>query len=225
MAVVLDPRTGDVLAMAMRPTFNPNAFLDVPSSDAWRNRAVTDPFEPGSTFKAILAAAALEEGVVRPDDRIYAENGAITLAGTTIRDWKKYGWLTFAEVLQNSSNVGSIKVGMSLGRERYYRVHEGVRLRRADRRRPRRREPRAAARAAALVAPVAADDVDRSGNLGDGAPAGDGVRRHRERRHADAAPPRPVDASTPTARRLAASKPRRCGRSSRRPPRGRSRIC
>jgi cell division protein FtsI (penicillin-binding protein 3) len=121
IAVVLEPRTGDVLAMAMRPTFNPNTFLDVPSSDYWRNRAVTDPFEPGSTFKAIMAAAALEEGVIRPDDRIYAENGAITLAGTTIRDWKKYGWLTFAEVLQNSSNVGSIKVGLSLGRDRYYR--------------------------------------------------------------------------------------------------------
>ena len=121
MAVVLEPRTGDILAMAVRPTFNPNAFLDVRSSDAWRNRVVTDPFEPGSTFKAILAASALEEGVVKPEDRIYAENGSITLAGTTIRDWKKYGWLTFAEVLQNSSNVGSIKVGLSLGRDRYYR--------------------------------------------------------------------------------------------------------
>jgi len=121
MAVVLEPRTGDVLAVAIRPTFNPNTFLDVPSSDYWRNRAVTDPFEPGSTFKVIMAAAALEEGVVRPEDRIFAENGAITLAGTTIRDWKKYGWLTFAEVLQNSSNVGSIKVGLSLGRDRYYR--------------------------------------------------------------------------------------------------------
>jgi len=59
--------------------------------------------------------------VVRPDDQIYAENGAITLAKTTIRDWKKYGWLTFSEVLQYSSNVGSIKVGLQLGRERYYR--------------------------------------------------------------------------------------------------------
>ncbi len=84
-------------------------------------RAIPDPFEPGSTFKVILAAAALEEGVVRPDERIYAENGSITLAGTTIHDWKKYGWLTFSEVLQNSSNVGSIKVGLALGRERYYR--------------------------------------------------------------------------------------------------------
>ena len=121
MVVAMDPRTGDVLALAIRPTFNPNTFLDVPSRDHWRNRAVTDPFEPGSTFKVILAAAALEEGVVRPDDRIWAENGRITIARTTIRDWKKYGWLTFGEVLQNSSNVGSIKVGLALGRERYYR--------------------------------------------------------------------------------------------------------
>jgi cell division protein FtsI (penicillin-binding protein 3) len=121
MAVVMDPRTGDVLAMAIRPTFNPNTFLEVPSREHWRNRAVTDPFEPGSTFKVILAAAALEEGVVRPEDSIWAENGRITIARTTIHDWKKYGWLTFAEVLQNSSNVGSIKVGLSLGRERYYR--------------------------------------------------------------------------------------------------------
>jgi cell division protein FtsI (penicillin-binding protein 3) len=121
MVVALEPRTGDVLAIAIRPTFNPNTFLDVPSRDHWRNRAVTDPFEPGSTFKVILAAAALEERVTRPDELIWAENGRITIAKTTIHDWKKYGWLTFAEVLQNSSNVGSIKVGLALGRERYYR--------------------------------------------------------------------------------------------------------
>ena len=121
MAVVMEPRTGDILALAIRPTFNPNAFSDAPSRDAWRNRAVTDPFEPGSTFKVILAAAALEEGVVRPDDRIYAENGQLTIARTVIHDWKKFGWLTFTEVLQNSSNVGSMKVGLSLGKERYYK--------------------------------------------------------------------------------------------------------
>jgi cell division protein FtsI (penicillin-binding protein 3) len=121
MAIAMDPRTGDVLALALRPTFNPNAFLDVASRDVWRNRAVTDPFEPGSTFKVILAAAALEEGVVRPDDRIWAENGQLTIARTTIHDWKKFGWLTFGEVLQNSSNVGSMKVGLALGADRYYR--------------------------------------------------------------------------------------------------------
>ncbi|HEV8473866.1 MAG TPA: penicillin-binding transpeptidase domain-containing protein [Methylomirabilota bacterium] len=120
MAIAMDPRTGDVLALAIRPAFNPNAVLDVPSREVWHNRAVTDPFEPGSTFKVILAAAALEEGVVRPDERIWAENGQLTIAKTTVRDWKKFGWLTFAEVLQNSSNVGSMKVGMALGRDRYY---------------------------------------------------------------------------------------------------------
>jgi cell division protein FtsI (penicillin-binding protein 3) len=125
MAIAMDPRTGDLLALAIRPAFNPNAFLDVPSRDVWRNRAVTDPFEPGSTFKVILAAAALEEGVVRPDDRIYAENGQLTIAKTTIHDWKKFGWLTFGEVLQNSSNVGSMKVGLALGRDRYHRYMTG----------------------------------------------------------------------------------------------------
>ena len=121
MAVVMEPQSGDLLAVAIRPTFNPNTFTSVPSRDVLRNRAVTDPFEPGSTFKVILAAAALEEGVVRPEDSIYAENGSITIAKTKIRDWKKYGWLTFGEVLQNSSNVGVIKVGQALGSDRYYR--------------------------------------------------------------------------------------------------------
>src|SRR5205823_12156456 len=121
MAVALDPRTGDVLALALRPTFNPNAFLDVPSREVWRNRAITDPFEPGSTFKVIMAAAALEEGVVRPTDRFYGENGKIKVASAVISDWKPFGWLTFSEVLQNSSNVGSIKAGMQLGKERYYK--------------------------------------------------------------------------------------------------------
>jgi cell division protein FtsI (penicillin-binding protein 3) len=120
MAVVMEPRTGDILAVAIRPTFNPNTFAEAPRETV-RNRAVSDPFEPGSTFKIIMAAAALEEGVVKPTDRIYGENGSITIARTTIRDWKKQGWMTFAEVLQQSSNVGSIKVGMAIGKETYYR--------------------------------------------------------------------------------------------------------
>jgi cell division protein FtsI (penicillin-binding protein 3) len=124
MAVAIDPRTGEVLAMAIRPTFNPNSFSTATDEER-RNRAVTDPFEPGSTFKVILAAAALEEGVVRPGDRIYGEMGAIKIANATIHDWKKYGWLSFAEVLANSSNVGTIKVGLSLGKERYYKYIVG----------------------------------------------------------------------------------------------------
>jgi cell division protein FtsI (penicillin-binding protein 3) len=120
MVLAMDPRTGEILAMAMRPTFNPNAY-QLATPEQWRNRAVTDPFEPGSTFKAILAATALEEGVARPGDRFYGEQGAITIANRTIHDWKKYGWLTFQQVLQYSSNVGAIKVGLQVGRERYYR--------------------------------------------------------------------------------------------------------
>jgi cell division protein FtsI (penicillin-binding protein 3) len=124
MAILMDPRTGEILALAIRPTFNPNNFA-VATDDARRDRAITDPFEPGSTFKVILAAAALEEGVARPGDRFYAENGAITVANKTIHDWKKYGWLTFTEVLQNSSNVGAIKIGLALGKERYYKYISG----------------------------------------------------------------------------------------------------
>jgi cell division protein FtsI (penicillin-binding protein 3) len=120
MVLAMDPRTGEILAMAMRPTFNPNAY-QITTAEQWRNRAVTDPFEPGSTFKAILAAAALEERVVRPGDRFYGEQGAITIANRRIRDWKKHGWLTFQQVIQYSSNVGAIKVGLQVGRERYYR--------------------------------------------------------------------------------------------------------
>ncbi|MCI0546656.1 MAG: transpeptidase family protein [Candidatus Rokubacteria bacterium] len=120
MAVAMDPHTGEVLALAIRPTFNPNSYASA-SDDERRNRAVTDPFEPGSTFKVILAGAALAEGVARPADRFFGEWGAIRIATATIHDWKKFGWLTFAEVLQNSSNVGSIKIGLALGKERYYK--------------------------------------------------------------------------------------------------------
>ena len=120
LAVVLDPRTGELLALAVRPMFNPNTYASA-TNDERRNRAITDPFEPGSTFKAILAAAALEEGVVRPEDRLYAEQGAITVANTVIHDWKRYGWLTFSEVLQHSSNIGAIKTGLALGKERFAR--------------------------------------------------------------------------------------------------------
>jgi cell division protein FtsI (penicillin-binding protein 3) len=124
MAVMMDPRTGEILALAIRPTYNPNAF-GAATDEQRRNRAITDPFEPGSTFKVIMAAAALEEGVVRPTDRFYGENGKIKVASAVISDWKRFGWLTFSEVLQNSSNVGSIKAGMQLGKERYYKYITG----------------------------------------------------------------------------------------------------
>ncbi len=119
MVIVMDPRTGELLALAERPTFNPNAYRTATPA-YWRIRALTDPFEPGSTFKVILAAAALEVGAVEPTDQFFGENGAVTVASRVIHDWRRYGWLTFREVLQYSSNVGAIKVGMVVGKERYY---------------------------------------------------------------------------------------------------------
>ena len=117
--IVMDPQTGQILAMADRPTFNPNRYSDHPLSFR-RNRAITDSYEPGSTFKVIMAAGVLEEGLLRPEDRIYCEMGGISLRGFFIKDYKKYGWLTFSQVLENSSNVGAIKAGTRLGKDRYY---------------------------------------------------------------------------------------------------------
>ncbi|HLB25106.1 MAG TPA: penicillin-binding protein 2, partial [Nitrospirota bacterium] len=119
-AIVMDPRTGEVLAMANRPGFNPNRWQDSPSG-RWRNRAVTDLYEPGSTFKVVTAAAALEEKVIRPGDTVDCGHGEIEVAGHVIHDaHKEGGRLTFAEVIQKSSNVGTVKVAQRLGREKLY---------------------------------------------------------------------------------------------------------
>jgi cell division protein FtsI (penicillin-binding protein 3) len=104
--------------MADRPTFNPNRYAAYPPAFR-RNRAITDCYEPGSTFKVIMAAGVLEERLMSPEERIYCEMGGINLNGFYIRDYKKYGWLKFSEVLQNSSNVGAIKAASRLGRERF----------------------------------------------------------------------------------------------------------
>jgi cell division protein FtsI (penicillin-binding protein 3) len=117
--VVMDPWTGEILALANQPTFDPNNYKKA-GSFAKRNRAVADYFEPGSVFKVFLAAGALEEGVVRPSDRFHGEYGAITVGGVTIRDHEKYGWLTVREILSHSSNVGAIKIGQKLGKSLYY---------------------------------------------------------------------------------------------------------
>jgi cell division protein FtsI (penicillin-binding protein 3) len=116
--IVMDPQTGQILAMADRPAFNPNHYAAYPPAFR-RNRAITDCYEPGSTFKVIMAAGVLEEGLMSPAERIYCGMGGITLNGFHIRDYKKYGWLSFSEVLQNSSNVGAIKAASRLGKERF----------------------------------------------------------------------------------------------------------
>lgn len=118
-AIMMDPYTGEVLAMASRPTFDLNSAGEAPAAKR-RNRAVTDCYEPGSTFKIVAATAALEEGLVSPDTRFDCSAGSIEVGGRKIKDAERHGVLTFKEVVQKSSNVGTIKIGMSLGRERLY---------------------------------------------------------------------------------------------------------
>lgn len=118
--IVLDPQTGAVLALAISPRFDPNTVASL-TADRWRNRALTDAYEPGSTMKALVAAAALEEKVMKPSTMLYGENGRMTIANTVIHDHEKSGWMTFAQVIQKSSNIGAAKTGMALGDQRLYR--------------------------------------------------------------------------------------------------------
>jgi cell division protein FtsI (penicillin-binding protein 3) len=123
IAIVVEPFTGEVLAMANYPFFDPNNFTRQ-SSQHWRNRAATDSFEPGSTFKTITAAAALEEGVVQKEDLFYCEDGKYFFGGKTIHDSHRYGWLPFYKIIQYSSNIGATKVAEKLKKERLYRYIE-----------------------------------------------------------------------------------------------------
>jgi cell division protein FtsI (penicillin-binding protein 3) len=118
--VVLEPSTGEVLALANRPAFNPNRFAAYPSS-RWKNRAVADAYEPGSIFKIFTAAAALQEGVVDPDETIDCGGGFIEIAGTRINDHRVFDHLTFRDVMARSSDVGVIRVAQRLGRESFNR--------------------------------------------------------------------------------------------------------
>lgn len=117
--IVMDPFTGEILALANRPSYDPNRPGSASNSER-RNRAITDCYEPGSTFKIVIGAGSLEEKIVRPNSLFDVSRGGIEAGGKTIRDVHKYGVLSFQEVIQKSSNVGSIMVGMKLGKERIY---------------------------------------------------------------------------------------------------------
>lgn len=119
MAVVMEPQTGKILALANYPSFNPNSYSHYPAFTL-RDRAVADCFEPGSTLKVFLVAAALEERVVRPGDSFNCENGSYAIGGRTIHDTHKYGALKVSEILKYSSNIGAAKIGSKLGQQRLY---------------------------------------------------------------------------------------------------------
>jgi len=118
-AIVMESDTGRILALANYPRFNGNIFNEYEPS-VMRNRAVTDMFEPGSTFKVVVATAALDARLTYLEDMIDCQNGAITLAGHVFHDHKAYGLLTFQQILEHSSNVGAVKLGLRLGQERLY---------------------------------------------------------------------------------------------------------
>lgn len=118
-AIVMESETGRILALVNYPQFNCNTY-NTYKAGIWKNRAVSEIFEPGSTFKVVVAAAALEAGLTHPNDIIDCQNGSIVLGGHTFRDHEKYQLLTFKEVLEHSSNVGAVKLGLRLGQQRLY---------------------------------------------------------------------------------------------------------
>ncbi len=118
--VVQNPKTGEILALANRPTFNPNLAKDI-TPQKLKDHAVSDVYEPGSTFKVVTIAAALEEKLTRPDEMVDCQMGSIVINGMRIRDSKPHGVISVADVLAVSSDVGAIKIALRLGEERFYK--------------------------------------------------------------------------------------------------------
>lgn len=119
-AIVVVPSTGAVLAVAHVPQFNPNAFGQY-ERWLWRNRALTDSFEPGSTLKILLVAAALESGVCTPDSEFYCEEGAYRVGRKVVHDVHSYTTLSLQDIVKYSSNIGAAKVGQKIGSAYLYR--------------------------------------------------------------------------------------------------------
>ena len=116
--IVSNPHTGEILALANSPAFNPNNFHSRDLSPL-KNRAVSDVYEPGSTFKLVTLSAALEEKVVKPGDKVDCQMGSVVVGGMRIHDHHPFGLLTIAQILEKSSDVGAIKVALRLGEERF----------------------------------------------------------------------------------------------------------
>ncbi|MFH1090712.1 MAG: penicillin-binding protein, partial [Pseudomonadota bacterium] len=119
VALIVRPQTGEILALAVWPGFNPNVFGSYNASQR-RNRVLTDAFEPGSTFKVFLVAAALEEGLIKPTQQFYCENGAYRVGKHIVHDHASYNWLTVSNVVKYSSNIGAVKISEKLGKEKLH---------------------------------------------------------------------------------------------------------
>ena len=121
IAIVMDPKTGEILAMATEAGFNPNNINGL-TPEKWRNRAITDYFDPGSTFKPFLVAGALEEKTIRESEKFYCEDGNYTVANRVIHEAnrQRHGQLSVRDILKYSSNIGAVKIAQKLGKEKFY---------------------------------------------------------------------------------------------------------
>ena len=121
MAIIMAPKTGAILAMAHFPFFNPNVFNGF-DKKLWRNRILTDHFEPGSTMKIFSAAAAIESGNAFPNSIFFCENGAYKIGQEVVHDTRPYGWLSLQQIIKHSSNIGAVKVIETTGPESLYKT-------------------------------------------------------------------------------------------------------
>ena len=121
MAIVMSPKTGAILAVAHYPFFNPNSFGEF-DQNLWRNRSITDPFEPGSTMKIFSACAAIEFGGCSPNAIFFCENGKYRIGKNVVRDTHPHGWLSLQQIIKFSSNIGTIKVSEMVGPEHIYKT-------------------------------------------------------------------------------------------------------
>ncbi len=117
LALMMHPHTGEILAMASHPTFDPNRYREY-SRQSWRNRVITDIFEPGSTFKSFVIAHAMQEGILARNDRFFCKAGSLAIQSRIINEEHRHEWLTTAEILKYSSNIGAAKIGLLLGSKR-----------------------------------------------------------------------------------------------------------
>jgi len=118
--IVENPHTGEILALANRPTFNPNLSKEI-TPEKLKNHAVSDVYEPGSTFKLVTISAAIDQGLTRPDELIDCQMGSIVVNGLRIHDHKAFGLLPVSKILAHSSDVGAIKIALRLGEDRFYK--------------------------------------------------------------------------------------------------------
>src|SRR5579872_2991837 len=120
-AIVLDPKSGDILALASRPTFDPN-HAESARAESWKNRPIADMYEPGSTFKPFVVAWGMASGCIHPDEVFDCENGEYLMGRRLLHDHHRYGRLSVADILIKSSNIGMAKIGQRMGNGRLYQA-------------------------------------------------------------------------------------------------------